>query len=153
MTERESAERAASMILRARDCVRRYKNHTREHGRIFMILGGLREYENRTGHPVTITEIARHSGLAVPNVGRLLKPLEEAGLLRREKQGRTVHVAITPQGDALLAEQREDFLRDVTASLSALDERERDIFLACGEKLLARLEEHLKNQSAGDIGC
>ena len=87
MTERESAERAASMILRARDCVRRYKNHTREHGKTFMILGGLREYESRTGHPVTITEIARHSGLAVPNVGRLLKPLEEAGLLRREKQG------------------------------------------------------------------
>ena len=66
MDEREGAEYAASMILRARDCVRRYKMHAGENGKQFMILGSLRERENRTKRPITITEMARATGLALP---------------------------------------------------------------------------------------
>lgn len=124
MTEQECANRAASIILQAKDCIRRYKLREGEKDRAFMLLGGLREHESRTGQPVTITEMARVSGLAVPNVSRLIKPYEEAGLLRREKQG-----------------------------LSVLGEEERGIFLACGEKLLAKLEEHLQRQDTGENGC
>ena len=153
MDEREGAEYAASMILRARDCVRRYKMRTGENGKQFMILGSLRGRDNRTGRPTTVTEMARATGRALPNVGRLLKPLEEEGLLRRERQGRTVHVVITPAGDALLAAQREDFVRDICVALGALTNEERDIFLASCEKLLTRLEEHLQKQSTGGSAC
>lgn len=86
MTEQECANRAASIILQAKDCIRRYKLREGEKDRAFMLLGGLREHESHTGQPVTITEMARVSGLAVPNVSRLIKPYEEAGLLRRENR-------------------------------------------------------------------
>ena len=43
---RESAERAASMLLRYKDCIRRYKSRTEDRGRKFKVLGSLREYES-----------------------------------------------------------------------------------------------------------
>lgn len=153
MDEREGAEYAASMILRARDCVRRYKMHAGGNGKRFMILGSLRERENRTGRPTTVTEMACATGLALPNVSRLLKPLEEEGLLRRERQGRTVHVVITPAGDALLAARKQDFVRDIGIALGALTDEERSSFLTCCEKLLMRLEEHLQKQETGGSAC
>ena len=153
MTEQECANRAASIILQAKDCIRRYKLREGEKDRAFMLLGGLREHESRTGQPVTITEMARVSGLAVPNVSRLIKPYEEAGLLRREKQGRTVHIAITPKGEELLARRKKAFAENIAAVLSVHGEEERGIFLACGEKLLAKLEEHLQRQDTGENGC
>ena len=153
MNERECAERAASMALRAKDCVRRYKLQAGGNGKRFMILSGLREHEMHTKRHITITEMARFSGLALPNVGRLIKPLEEEGLVCRRKQGRTVQVIITPKGDALLAAQREAFVRDITVALGALGEEEREAFLDCCAKLLARLEEHLQTDRAEEHAC
>lgn len=153
MKDMQNAERAASLILRAKDFARRYKQREGEKDRAFLILGGLREQEKRTGRPITITEMARHSGLAVPNVSRLFKPYEEAGLLRREKQGRTVHIAITPQGEALLAKRKEIFLQELSAALGTLSEQEQDVFLTCGEKLLARLEGSAQEGIRGGAGC
>lgn len=146
MDEQRSAERAVSMILQAKDCVRRYRLRSGI-DRKFIILGSLCEYENRTKRPITLTQIAQHTGVALPNVGRLLKPLEDEGLLRRERQGRTVHIVITPEGEALLAGQRKEFIRDVTAALSALTQEEQTFFLACCAKILARLETSLKEDA------
>ena len=120
---RESAERAASMLLRYKDCMRRYKSRTEDRGRKFKVLGSLREYEIRNGSPVTVSEISRDSGLAMPNVSRLLKPFERDGLIRREKRGRTVYVT------------------------------ERAAFLSAGEKILQALENNPEILSAGENRC
>lgn len=150
---RESAERAASMLLRYKDCIRRYKSRTEDRGRKFKVLGSLREYEMRNGSPVTVSEISRDSGLAMPNVSRLLKPFERDGLIRREKRGRTVYVTITPKGNEVLEAQREIFISDIAAALGILTDAERDAFLSAGEKILQALENNPEILSAGDNRC
>ena len=150
---RESAERAASMLLRYKDCMRRYKSHTDDRGKKFKVLGSLREYEMRNGSPVTVSEISRDSGLAMPNVSRLLKPFERDGLIRREKHGRTVYVTITPKGNEALEAQREIFIGDIAAALGILTDAERHAFLSAGEKILQALENNPEILSAGDNRC
>ena len=145
MDEVKDAEFVVSLMLRMRACVRKYKSHSDDGGKIFTILGSLRDYETRTGRPVTVSEIARHSGLALPNVSRLLKPLEEDGYIRREKQGRTVSVIITAKGEHTLMQHRKEFISDVAEALGALSDEERKIFLTCNEKMLAQLEKKTEN--------
>ena len=60
------------------------------------------------------------SGLAMPNVSRLLVPLEQEGLICREKNGRTVSVIITQKGNAALEERSAEMRRYITAALNAL---------------------------------
>jgi DNA-binding transcriptional ArsR family regulator len=45
---------------------------------------------------LTVSELARHLPIKLPTVLKHLKMLAEAGLVRREKQGRTVMVSLTP---------------------------------------------------------
>ena len=145
MDEVKDAEFAVSLMLRMRACVRKYKLHSDDGGKIFTILGSLRDYETRTGRPVTVSEIARHSGLALPNASRLLQPLEEDGDLGREKQGRTVSVIITAKGEHTLVQHRKEFISDVAEALGALSDEERKIFFTCSEKMLAQLEKKTEN--------
>ena len=144
MDEVKDAEFVVSLMLRMRACVRKYKSHSEDGGKIFTILGSLRDYETRTGRPVTVSEIARHSGLALPNVSRLLKPLEEDGYIRREKQGRTVSVIITAKGEHTLVQHRKEFISDVAEALGALSDEERKIFLPATKKCLQGLKRKQK---------
>lgn len=65
-------DRAASLFFRFKETMQRILPSGS--GKIFSVLGGLHEFERRYGRPLTISEMARFSGLAVPNVSRLLKP-------------------------------------------------------------------------------
>lgn len=46
---------------------------------------------------LSVSELARHLPIKLPTVLKHLNVLSEAGLVRREKQGRTVKVRLTPE--------------------------------------------------------
>jgi DNA-binding transcriptional ArsR family regulator len=46
---------------------------------------------------LTVSELARDLPIKLPTVLKHLKMLSEAGLVRREKQGRTVRISLTPE--------------------------------------------------------
>ncbi|MBA3897525.1 MAG: helix-turn-helix transcriptional regulator [Sphingomonadaceae bacterium] len=48
------------------------------------------------GQEVTVTELARHLPIKLPTVLKHLNVLTQAGLVEREKRGRTVRVRLTP---------------------------------------------------------
>ena len=93
------ADRVVSLFLRLKDCARKYKQLTENRGKTFIILASLREYELKNGRHLTVGDIAENSGLALPNVSRLLAPAEKQGLIRREKCGRNVNVTLTEEGE------------------------------------------------------
>ena len=143
MSGTESAERAVSLFFRLKDSMHRFKSLDAD--KTFAVLGGLRELESRLQRPLTISEIARFSGLAVPNVSRVLRPLEQRGLTARVKRGRTVNVVITAAGYETLEKHRQNFIKKIAAALNALDENERELFLSCAEKMLDVLEKSDNN--------
>ena len=148
----EDAERLIELMFRLRNCLHRYRQQT-DRGRTYVMLGSLREYEKHRGRPVTVSEIAHASGLALPNVSRLLVPLEQEGLICREKNGRTVSVIITQKGNAALEERSAEMRRYITAALNALTDEEYAAFASASEKILFSLENNLENTTAGDSAC
>ena len=145
----EDAERLIELMFRLRNCLHRYRQQT-DKGRTYMILGSLREYEKRRGRPVTVSEIAHASGLALPNVSRLLTPIEQAGLIDRVKNGRTVNVVVTDEGNRRLNDFWNGFSGIIAGALGTLTERQRKDLLESGGKVADYLEQNIKNQSAGD---
>lgn len=73
------ADRVVSLFLRLKDCARKYKQLTENRGKTFIILASLREYELKNGRHLTVGDIAENSGLALPNVSRMLAPRGKAG--------------------------------------------------------------------------
>lgn len=142
MDKMHSAERAASLFFRFNDCMRRYKSRMSDGDKKLMVLGGLSDYEKRFGRPVTVTGIAKISGIALPNVSRLIKPFEEEGLLIRQKRGRTVSVVITPKGREALAASRCKLVGTIAHALGAFDGEEQEQFLILSEKLVNSLEKN-----------
>jgi DNA-binding MarR family transcriptional regulator len=67
-------------------------------------------------------------GLSQPGTVRLLDRLSAAGLLRRSaREGRTVHLAVTPAGQDLLARwavQRDQAVHRLTAGLTGQQQAE-----------------------------
>ena len=153
MTDKDQADQVVSIFLRFKDCIRKYKQRVTGGKKSFIVLGSLLEYQLRTGRPVSVTEISRISGLALPNVSRLLVPLEQDGLICREKTGRTVSVIITEKGDAMLKSQWTEIIEDIKTALSNLSDEEYSAFTSAGEKILSSLEANFKNKSAGEEAC
>lgn len=149
MERTAESEQLIALMLRMNDCLRRYKQQA-DSGKTFMILGSLREYERRRGRPVTVTEIAHASGLALPNVSRLLTPIEQAGFIDRVKNGRTVNVVVTDEGNRRLNDFWNGFSGIIAGALGTLTERQRKDLLESGGKVADYLEQNIKNQSAGD---
>lgn len=149
MERTAESEQLIALMLRMNDCLHRYKQQA-DSGKTFMVLGSLREYERRRGRPVTVTEIAHASGLALPNVSRLLAPIEQAGLIERVKSGRTVNVIVTEEGNRQLDEFWNGFSKLIACAFERLTERQRKDLLESGGKVADYLEQNIKNQSAGD---
>jgi DNA-binding transcriptional ArsR family regulator len=53
--------------------------------------------ERLTRGPATVSELAQPYGMSLPGFMKHLRVLEEAGLLMRAKEGRTVHCELAPQ--------------------------------------------------------
>ncbi len=145
MQDETSAKRALSLTFRLRDCLRILKARADDEDKKLIMLAGLREYELNNGNPVTMSKISERSGLKLPNVCRLLQPFESDGLVRREKQGRTVYVTVTEKGIDVLKERYGRFITELQRDVfSALDEGEAQTFLACMEKIVMQLEKKAK---------
>lgn len=137
------ADRVVSLFLRLKDCARKYKQLTENRGKTFIILASLREYELKNGRHLTVGDIAENSGLALPNVSRLLAPAEKQGLIRREKCGRNVNVTLTEEGEKKLAGWLDDFWRDIALTLKALTPEETEAFATGFEKILDSFESRI----------
>ena len=145
MQDETSAKKALSLTFRLRDCLRILKARADDGDKKLIMLAGLREYELNNGNPVTMSKISERSGLKLPNVCRLLQPFESDGLVRREKQGRTVYVTVTEKGIDVLKERYGRFITELQRDVfSALDEGEAQTFLACMEKIVMQLEKKAK---------
>lgn len=67
----------------------------------------------KTYGPMTVTELARSAGTPLPSVSKILSRLEARGHLERTanpEDGRSTLVSLTPEGEALHAGARPDFL-------------------------------------------
>lgn len=135
--------RVVSLFLRLKDCARKYKQLTENRGKTFIILASLREYELKNGRHLTVGDIAENSGLALPNVSRLLAPAEKQGLIRREKCGRNVSVTLTEEGEKKLAGLFDGFMRDIALALDALTPEETEAFATGFEKILDSFESRI----------
>lgn len=135
--------RVVSLFLRLKDCARKYKQLTENRGKTFIILASLREYELKNGRHLTVGDIAENSGLALPNVSRMLAPAEKQGLIRREKCGRNVNVTLTEEGEKKLAGWLDDFWRDIVLALKALTPEETEAFATGFEKILDSFESRI----------
>jgi DNA-binding MarR family transcriptional regulator len=99
---------------------------------------------HRIGGETTPGIVADMLGMTSSNVAPLLRELETAGYVRREREpddARRVRVILTDRGMTVFArsrEGREEWLR--AAIRAALDARERDLLFAAGD-LLERLAE------------
>ncbi len=142
MTEKERTERALSLLLRMKDCVRKSKLRSEDNGKTFLVLSSLGEYQTRIGRPATVSEIAHITGLALPNVSRLLTPIEQQGLIERVKDGRSVSVVITERGGKVLAEQRDVLMDGLNGALASLGESELETYFRLTEKVLEALEKY-----------
>lgn len=140
MENKERTERALSLILRMKDCIRRNRMRSEDNGKTFLVLSSLSEYQGRIGRPATVSEIAHITGLALPNVSRLLTPIEQQGLIERVKEGRSVSVIITEQGSAVLEQQRGTLLGGLEQALEVLSDEEAETYFAINEKLINELE-------------
>lgn len=146
MPEETPAERALSLMFRLRDCLRILRARADDKDKKIIMLAGLREYELTNGSPMTMSEIAKRSGLKLPNVCRLLQPFESDGLVQREKRGRTVYVTVTEKGIAALKECYGKFLDELQRDIfAALDNDEAQTFLLSFEKIILQLEKKAKN--------
>ncbi len=97
--------------------------------RKYKLLRGIRDYEKRTRKHITLSDISRFSGIALPNVSRYLKPFEEAGYIRREKNGRSVSIILTPKGNSVIAGHILDIMKHITLLLNSFPEDELPDFL------------------------
>lgn len=129
MEQFDNAEKIVSAFFRLKDCLRRYRQTASGIDRKFIILGSLREYETTHGRPVTMTEIARTTGIALPNVSRVLAPLEREGYIVRRKNGRTVSVVTTVRAEEELQKQWLVLLQEINEALGPLDEGTKQSFL------------------------
>lgn len=91
---------------------------------------------------LTMGELARHLGITEKTVTGVVDRLERARLVRRERDGRdrrVVHVTLTPDGETVYFQMREQFLERLTAVLALLDRSDRVAAIAILEKLAHRL--------------
>ncbi|MCD8286165.1 MAG: winged helix-turn-helix transcriptional regulator [Clostridia bacterium] len=118
--------------------------------RKYRLLRGIRDYEQKNRKHITLTDISKASGIALPNVSRYLKPFEEAGYIRREKSGRSVCICITPKGNSVIAGHLMDVVRHITLLLNSFPENELPDFLEKCDRFSETIHNIADRQNTGD---
>ncbi|MFR9803976.1 MarR family winged helix-turn-helix transcriptional regulator [Pseudonocardia sp. RS010] len=89
---------------------------------------------------VSVTELGRRVGLSQPATARMVSSLEAAGLARRGAgEGRTVPVALTPDGERTVREVLDTRAAGTEQVLADLDAHDRRVLTRLLEGLLTRL--------------
>lgn len=140
-TRAELATRARLVVLRLARRLRR----TADGGLTATQLSALATIESRG--PLRLGDLATQEGIAPPTVSRLVDHLEGAELVRRQtdaRDGRSYLVALTPAGEALLAELRTTGTRLLECAMASLGEDDQAALVAAVpvlERLLDALGE------------
>lgn len=114
------------------------------------VLHNIRNCQAQNGRRMTITDVSNVTGMALSNVSRFLRPLEERGLIEREKEGRTIYLNITAAGERLFDERVAAVRKILHEMLGALSEEEADIFLSYSEKFSETLNNIIEQNKKGD---
>ena len=121
-TRAEFATRTRLVVLRLARRLRR----TADGGLTATQLSALATIESRG--PLRLGDLACHEGIAPPTVSRLVDHLEGAGLVRRQtdaRDARSYLVALTPAGEALLADLRSTGTRMLEGAMGSLDDEDQ----------------------------
>ena len=101
---------------------------------------------------MTMKELAQHMGCDASFVTTIADTLERRGLARREpslRDRRVKNLVLTPEGIAV----KERMMQELALRMPwcyALDEKERHIFLALIQKMLAAETEHAERPAGGE---
>lgn len=102
-------------------------------------LSAARLVEPLEGRPtVTVSELARHAGVAVPTATRMLQGLEQKGMVTRQRMAgneRVVEVALTPDGADALDNQRQRLRAAQRRTFGSMTPEERKVCLTLLDKL------------------
>ena len=139
MTKDKQIDGFVNAYLDFIESLRRVEPLSGEDARKFLVLFNVRQYEKEYGKPLTISDISRISGMALPNVSRFLRPLEENGCIARKREGRTVYLTITEKGDAMLLERFTNMRSVIGEMLDGLTDEEILQYLSISEKICSRL--------------
>ncbi|MCD8372133.1 MAG: ArsR family transcriptional regulator [Clostridia bacterium] len=139
MTNEEDLKRFIKSFMEITQSLRSTDFYDRENSKKLHALQAIHKFEEENGKQMTISDISRITGIAMPNVSRFLRPLEESGYIERQRIGRTVYLHITADGDQLLAAKMAEMSDYLSEMLEALTEEEKAAYLTCSEKISAAL--------------
>ena len=135
MVTEEQVTRFVTAFLTMSENVRKSGVYNDDMSRQICVLSGISNFQRQKGRPMTITDVSNVTGMALSNVSRFLRPLEERGLIMRKKEGRTIYLNITAEGERLFNEKVAAVRGILYSMLGALSDEEAEIFLSCSEKL------------------
>lgn len=118
--------------------------------RKYRLLKCIRDYEKKNRKHVTLSDISRTTGMALPNVSRYIKPFEEAGYIKREKSGRTVSICLTPKGNSVIAGHMMDIVKHITLLLNSFPEDELPDFLEKCDRFSETIHSIADRKNTGD---
>jgi len=83
-------------------------------------------------HTMTISELARAQHVSAPTMSSTVDKLSKKGFLKRERSSedrRMVHVSVTQEGEILMSEMFEIFIKEVSQILEPLTQEEKGSIL------------------------
>lgn len=102
-------------------------NNTASSDRVSVIFQALADptrrdiLERLTNQTMTVTEIARPYGYALPTISKHLSVLERARLIRRVRAGREYHISFAPRAMKTVAEYVSFYKKFWTLQMSNLE--------------------------------
>ncbi len=147
MVTEEQVSRFVKAFLNMSEGVRRSGLYNDDMSRQLCALHGISSCQAQNGRRMTITDVSNITGMALSNVSRFLRPLEEKGLVERRKEGRTVYLNMTAEGERLYNEKIAAVRVILYEMLGALTENETETFLNCSEKMSDALNDIIKQNN------
>ncbi len=126
MPGKDRADRFSALFIDISDEARNLFPQPSAAGRQVFVLRRIRDFESENGQSLIATDIGKMANMAPPNISRLLKPLEEDGLIEREKDGRNSNLHITKKGDEFLARHDEELAQSINDILARFSDEELD---------------------------
>ncbi|MCD7729444.1 MAG: winged helix-turn-helix transcriptional regulator [Clostridia bacterium] len=150
MATDQDVKRFTRTFVDLSESIRLLEPFNSEDTRKIHVLRFIRGFSEKNGRQITISDISRQTGIAMPNVSRFLRPLEESGYIERQRIGRNVYMHITADGDQLLAAKIEEASVILKQMLDTLLEEELSVYVNCSEKISSALNNIIEQQHGQD---